>query len=44
MREEFVSDLTEGMVTARDIYSSDGIMIVPRGIILTDPIIRHLEA
>lgn len=44
MREEFVNDLTEGMVTARDIFSDDGIMIVPRGIILTEPIIRHLEA
>ena len=44
MRKEFVSDLEEGMVTAEAVYTSEGILIVPRGITLTAPIIRHLEA
>lgn len=44
MREEFVSDLVEGMVTAKSIYTPDGLLIVPEGVTLTDPIIRHLDA
>lgn len=44
MREEFVSDLVEGMVTAKSIYTSDGLLVVPKNVTLTAPIIRHLDA
>ena len=44
MREEFVSDLKEGMVTAKSVYTPDGLLIVPDGVTLTGPIIRHLDA
>ena len=44
MREEFVSDLKEGMVTAKSVFTPDGLLIVPDGVTLTAPIIRHLDA
>lgn len=44
MREEFVSDLVEGMVTAKSIYTPDGLLVVPEKVTLTEPIIRHLDA
>lgn len=44
MRDEFINDLTEGMVIAKALYTSDGVLIAPAGVTLTDPIIRHLEA
>ena len=44
MREEFVSDLVEGMVTAKNIYTSDGLLVIPAKVTLTEPIIRHLDA
>lgn len=44
MREEFVEDLVEGMVTANSIYTQEGLLVVPKGITLTGPIIRHLVA
>ena len=36
MREEFVSDLVEGMVTAKNIYTTDGILVIPAKVTLTD--------
>lgn len=44
MREEFVSDLKEGMVTGKSVFTTDGLLIVPEGVSLTAPIIRHLDA
>lgn len=42
MKRLFIIDVKEGMRTASDILSDTGIMIIPKGVILTDAIINHL--
>lgn len=43
MKELFTNELEAGMITAKDVHSSSGIMIIPSGIVLTEPIISHLK-
>ena len=43
MKDIFVSELTTGMVTAKDVFTTGGIMIIPVGVVLTEPIIEHLK-
>ncbi len=42
MKNVLVMDLEEGMVIAKDSHTSSGIMIIPAGVIVTNPIINHL--
>lgn len=44
MKRVFIFDLKPGMVIGKDCLTSNGIMIVPAGVMLTDPIIEHLKA
>ena len=43
MKNVFLTDLKEGMVLGRDLVTSAGIMILPAGVVITAPIIKHLE-
>ena len=43
MKNVFLSDIKEGMVLGRDLVTSAGIMILPAGVVITTPIIKHLE-
>ncbi len=42
MRNVLLFDLKEGMIVGRDVYTSSGLMVIPEGVVLTGPIIRHL--
>ena len=42
MKRMFVSDLQEGMVVGRDACTSTGLLIIPAGVVVTEPIIEHL--
>lgn len=44
MKKIFVSDLQEGMTIGQDTYTTSGIMIIPSGVLVTQPIIDHLTA
>ena len=44
MKRVFVSNLEEGMVVGRDIYTSGNLLILPAGVVLTKAIIEHLES
>lgn len=38
----FIDELQEGMVVGKDIYTSQGIMIISAGVVITEAIINHL--
>lgn len=42
MKSLFIDELQEGMVVGKDIYTSQGIMIISAGVVITEPIINHL--
>ncbi len=42
MGKIFVIDLKEGMITNEDIVTDSGVMVIPHGVALTQPIIDHL--
>lgn len=42
MQRVLLSDLTNGMITAEDVFSVDGQLIVPKGIALTENLIARL--
>lgn len=42
MQKILLSDLTNGMITAEDVFSVDGQLIVPKGIALTENLIARL--
>lgn len=44
MKNVFLSDLEEGMIVGKDLLTSTGILIIPAGIVITRPIIKHLLA
>ena len=44
MKRVFVTNLKEGMVVGRDIYTSGSLLILPAGVVLTKAIIEHLES
>lgn len=44
MKREFIFDLKPGMVIGKDCLTTNGIMIVPAGVMLTQAIIDHLKA
>ena len=42
MQKRLVSDLKNGMITAEDVLSLDGQLVVPKGVALTDNLIARL--
>lgn len=42
MQRILLSDLNNGMITAEDVFSVDGQLIVPKGIALTENLIARL--
>jgi response regulator RpfG family c-di-GMP phosphodiesterase len=42
-RETDVEDLQAGMVIFDDVYTTDGVMLISRGTVVTEPLIRRLE-
>lgn len=44
MKRVFVSNLKEGMIVGRDIYTEGNLLILPAGVVLTKAIIEHLES
>lgn len=40
----FIFELKEGMVISRDVFTSAGIMVIPEGAVVTEPIIDRLES
>ena len=42
MKSVFVEDLQDGMVIGSDLHTSTGILIIPAGVVITRPIVRHL--
>ena len=42
MKKVLLSDLKNGMITAEDVFSLDGQLVVPKGIALTENLIARI--